>query len=358
MGVADVHRLGAALGLVAALASVAARGEARVAGRAAAAPLPVVQGRLFSPGDSALAPMRVFVRTRAGTDSVDALPSGHFTLLLSAPAADGAELLVDAVDPADRRYYPSFVRVASARELQDVRIVLVPRRWTIAAGSYAGQTVDVDVRAALTQTGDDTRFWRLSRLPLRPAPVTVGWPAERLPVPVALQRTRGRITAADSAAFWQIVRELEGDFGMPLFRPVPGGAEGDEDDPGAVGIVVRVDPTIHSAGLTFVTWGAEGDIYDGDVSVRSPALLHDQRVVTHEMLHALGLGHTPSWASVMSNASLRLPRATALDVAHGQVMHQVRWAQRATEAPYGIGEAADGVRAAAAWRPARVATAP
>ena len=356
--VVSLRRFGAAVGALLVLAGVPGAGSARADGGSGAPPsLPIVQGRVFTPGDSALPPTRLFVRTRAGTDSVDVLPSGHFTLLLSDPSAEAADVLVDAADPGDRRYYPSFVHVTSVRELQDLRVVLVPRQWTITSGSYGGQTLGVDVRAALARTGDETRFWRLSRLPSRPASVAVGWPAERLPVPVALQRSRVRISAADSAAFWGIVRELEGDFGMSLFEPASPGTGGD-DDPSVSGVAVRVDPSLHTAGLTFVTWSGDGDIYDATVNVRSTALLHDPRVVTHEMLHALGLGHTPSWTSVMSTASQHVPRATPADVAHGQLMQWLRSAQRAAGAPYGIDAAADGARAAAAWRPPHVATAP
>jgi len=328
--------------------SVRAGSRPAVGGPAPAAARRVVWGRLFSPGDAPLPAMRVFVRTPTGTDSTDVLPSGHFAALLPAAAGDDAELLVDAADPSARRYHPSLLRVAAGGAAEERRIVLVPRWWTIPTGSYAGETVDIRVGAALASVGDGTRFWRLSRSPRPGAPAVVAWPAGRLPVPVAFRPSAAGepVRAADSAAFWGIVRELERDFGRALFRPASPYRDGPED----VGIGVAVDPSLHSQGLTFVTWNAEGDVYDGDVAFRSVALLHDPRVVAHEMLHALGLGHTNAWASVMSNAMGRVGRATPGDVAYGQLLFAVRRAQQVYDAPHAIGEAADGERAAGAWR--------
>ncbi|MGI9042826.1 MAG: hypothetical protein ACR2GK_01735 [Gemmatimonadaceae bacterium] len=179
--------------------------------------------------------------------------------------------------------------------------------WTIRGGSHAGITVRIDVEAA----SREGRFWRLSKG--YGSPRIVGWIPSRLPVAVAFQRGSG-ISAADSAAFWSTLRLLEADLGMHLFEPATLALGGDPEDVVVVGIRARSG----SDGLTLVTWDGFGSLYDARVFLRSRATLHDRRIVTHEMMHALGFGHTTAWASVMTPSYHQLARLTALDVAYAQ----------------------------------------
>jgi hypothetical protein len=183
----------------------------------------------------------------------------------------------------------------------------VDSAWTIRGGSYDGVTVPIDVGAASRQG----RFWRLSSV--RGERRIVGWNPSRLPVAVAFRRGAG-VTANDSTAFWNILRQLEADIGMRLFEPVTLAAGDDPDDV----IVADVKPMIADAGLTLVTWSTYGSIYDSRIYLGSRVMMHNERVVSHEMLHALGFGHTRAWHSLMNPAPSLESRVTREDVAYIQ----------------------------------------
>jgi hypothetical protein len=122
------------------------------------------------------------------------------------------------------------------------------------------------------------------------------------------------ISMADSSAFWTTVRQLEADAGMHLFEPAVLEAGGDPEDV----IVVAIRSGSRSDGLTLVTWDGFGSLYDARVFLRSRTAFHDRRIVTHEMMHALGFGHTTAWASVMTPSYDQVARLTAHDVADVQ----------------------------------------
>lgn len=338
-------------GVVAAQAAGAARVTASIPGAsalgaAAVTVLPVVAGRLLTPAGAPL-PSRLRIAARAGgrTDSADAA-AGRFTIRLRAPLGDTAEVtLAPAGDPDEghsppggspRGYSPVLLRVASPRELGALDLVLLPSRWSLTEGTFVGRTLPVSAAAAVARAGDGTHFWRLAPLGARAVPV--GWPPGRLPIPVVIERGRGAasIGPADSARFWSIARELERDIGAPLFAPAPTSPE--EDEGGT--IRVRVEPTLREAGFTVVGWDASGDIGGATVMVRSAALLGDPRVAAHELLHALGVGHTRAWPSLMGDAGTAPSALTAEDAAYVQLLLAIRRAAaegaRSGDAPFGI----------------------
>lgn len=179
--------------------------------------------------------------------------------------------------------------------------------WTIRGGSYHGVTIPVDRSIAALEG----RFWRLTNV--RGERRVVGWNPSRLPAAVAFRRN-ARVTSPDSAAFWSILRTLEADIGMRLFKPATLTGDDDPDDV----IVVDVRPMSAGPGLTLVTWSTFGSIYDARVFVGSHATLRNERVVAHEMMHALGFGHTSAWFSLMNPAAAFAGRVTAEDVAYIQ----------------------------------------
>jgi hypothetical protein len=95
-----------------------------------------------------------------------------------------------------------------------------------------------------------------------------------------------------------------------------------------------------SAGRTFITFDAAGRIYEALVSVSRHQYLGDSRVAMHEMLHAIGLGHTNAWASVMGPSTRGVATPTAEDIAYTQLFYAIAALQRVHDAPYGILEAA------------------
>jgi hypothetical protein len=185
--------------------------------------------------------------------------------------------------------------------------------WTIKGGTYAGQVVRIDRNAA---TRRSSRFWRVSDNGDRKR--IVGWNPSRLPARVAFRQGH-RFSPADSAAFWDILRQMEIDMGMKLFEPATLPSDSDPDDL----IVVGQKEVPSSDGLTLVTWGSNGALYDARVFFRSSDLLRSPSIVSHEMMHALGFGHTSSWVSVMNGQS-RIANLTPADVAYAQVAFQSR----------------------------------
>ena len=180
--------------------------------------------------------------------------------------------------------------------------------WTIRGGTFAGATVKLDIDLASRR---NSKFLRISRL--KGDSRFVAWSPSRLPAAVAFRAGRG-ITAPDSIAFWSILREVESDMGMHLFEPATLSADSDPDDV----IVVDTKSMANNDGMTLVTWSSPGGIYDARVFVRSVATLHNPRVVAHEMMHALGFGHTSAWISIMNSGALSPMRLTLDDVAYAQ----------------------------------------
>jgi hypothetical protein len=75
-------------------------------------------------------------------------------------------------------------------------------------------------------------------------------------------------------------------------------------------------------GLSRVTWAPTGELFDVRVTLRDAGVLHNAHVVTHEMMHALGFGHTTAWRSVVNPEGLGSDRLTPEDVAYAELaMH-------------------------------------
>jgi len=192
--------------------------------------------------------------------------------------------------------------------------------WTIEAGTYAGMKVPLHIAAAFGGRGKREHFWRVASGRGRDGGV-VGWKSTRYPIPLAFRHERrSQISSADSSAFWRIVDAMSADFGMEMFHP----STLANDDPDDV-IVVDIGGPREVDGLSRATWTAAGELSDVRVTFRDASVLHDSHVVTHEMIHALGFGHTTSWRSVVNpNGGSRPPRVTAEDVAYSELAMRSR----------------------------------
>ena len=273
--------------------------------------------------------------TRAhGADTVHTDASGRFLL----PLDDDDYVGTVRVQPAgadSARWHAAVLHDPPAEALGSVRVALVPRRWTVRGGTYDGTVVPVEpalVAAAVRERGGFVNVARTAGRGGWP----VGWPTERFPLAVAFAATPLEIGAVDSAIVWSIARQLERDWGGPLFRPAPRAAVDSSD---FAGIAVRIDPTIPSAGFATTAWTGNGDIALADVRVHDRRGLHDPRILTHELLHALGFGHANGWTSVMTARGSSVGRMSAADVAYAQLVATMRRVQREADASYGIGEA-------------------
>ena len=180
--------------------------------------------------------------------------------------------------------------------------------WTIRGGKYDLATVHIDSDVASRRS---SRFLRVSRL--KGDARFVSWNPTTLPVGVAFRANRG-VTPEDSTAFWSILQQMELDMGMRLFAPVTLAADSDPDDV----IVIDIRRFGNEEGKTLVTWSTNGALYDARVYLRSTSTMHDTRTVTHEMMHALGFGHTSMWLSVMNPSPYSPDHLTVDDVAYAQ----------------------------------------
>jgi hypothetical protein len=180
--------------------------------------------------------------------------------------------------------------------------------WTIRGGAYDGRIIRIDSDLA---TRKGSAFLRLSRL--KGDRRFVGWNPSGLPARVAFRADRS-VSADDSVAFWSILNRMELDIGMRLFEPATLAVESDPDD------IIVVDTKLMSVddGRTYLTWSNNAGVYDARVYFRSKSLLHNTRIVTHEMMHALGFGHTSAWNSIMSPESWGAASLTPEDVAYAQ----------------------------------------
>ena len=338
---------------------------AALPGRAAAqAGVPgVVTGRVIPAGGGDVRGVRVFARAGAAADSVSVDSAGRFALMLtSGEPADSVELWIDSGDSAARAFQPARLRLGKREMAREQEIVLVPARWTIRAGRYAGREVDVSLSRAFTGAcARCSGFYRRFTAGADSGRTWVrGWPAERFPLRVAFDRDwNGEpVSARDSAAFWNEADGLDDAFGADIFRPANFHDAAPREDGGPDDVIlVWIDPEMQGiSGLgTAVSHG--DDIQYGDMRLNRGVLREASTypgLVAHELVHTLGFGHTCGWRSVVADVrrcpNQRAPNATEEDVAYVQLAaelrallshHGSRWAVEAAlaaiETPRGAG---------------------
>jgi hypothetical protein len=297
----------------------------------------VLTGRVIAAGGGGVAGVRVVARAAALAGSTEVDSAGRFAIVLSSTlSSDSLALWVGADDSATASFHPARLRLGPAEVTREQEIVLVPLRWTIHAGRYAGREVEVRLaRAFAPPCATCTGFFRAlaahadsGRRRLQ------GWPAERFPLRVAFDREwNGEpVTARDSAAFWREADELEETFGADVFRPVsyPEAASREDGGPNDA-ILVWFDPEMGSIG-GIGTAVSDGDVIEyGDLRLNRQALRDDAvkpGLVAHELMHTLGFGHTCAWRSVVADVRrcpwLRADGATEEDVAYVELAAEIR----------------------------------
>jgi hypothetical protein len=325
--------------------------------RASDAPV-LVMGQLIAMDSAALDGLRFQVRagTHVGSGTVGADGSLEYPLP-SGLAFDSLDLAVDAADPADRRYHPALLRLARRDLYSEQRIVLVPRQWRVQAGVYQGQVVEISMERAYRPACPTCVAFlqRGSRLGSGVAMGGVpGWPEDRFPLRVAFDRASSdaAITPRDSTGFWRIADHVEYVTGRSLFRPVPfqQTLAVDEDGPTDV-VLVWVVPSLRHPGRGAVAYHRDR-ITTGVLWLRNTALIFDPQgpsLVTHELMHTLGFGHTCSWRSVMADVprcpSMRSPVPTREDVAYMEVAQRATTLARNSGARWGMEAALAGEQA-------------
>lgn len=322
----------------------------------------VLRGRVVTADGARVDSLRAFVRWRAAgdtaprVDSVAVNSAGRFALPVPDGAGDSLQIVVDAADRGARVYHPALARIHRRNAREDHGVVLVPRTWTIPSGRYAGQAVGISPhRARIPVCARCSVFWVRVQPQGQEAVPFQGWPLSRFPLRVAFDREHSVPAGAapDSAAFWRGVTAMEDAFGMDLFRPArytQTVAQGlDEDVPDDI-VLVAMDASLPVAGLTMVV-GRRGIVSYAGVNLQRRGVLtadYGPELVGHEMMHALGFGHTCAWRSISADLlrcpQMRTSAPSPEDVAHVQVLYQVRDLQRAGGYRWGLDAAVAGER--------------
>ena len=296
--------------------------------------IPVLAGRFVTIDGSVPPPMRLDLRVGARSDTIAVQANGNFTKRIEIfPDADVEVAAVPASAEGALRFHSVRLRRLSQRQLQNLRIALIPTSWRIDAGTYRGQTLSIDANIAMRRVSDAAPFWRLAPVSGIGPRTVLGWLESDLPLHVAFDR-RGSsesISASDSVMFWDIAARMERDLGLSLFTP----ADMRDDTSRANFVRVEVSGQI-ADGHTFLSWSAAGDISDGVVKFRHATMLDEPHVVTHELLHLLGFGHSNAWTTVSQPMGGREQGLTPQDVAYVQLAMKLRRVQRETGAVPGL----------------------
>lgn len=293
-------------------------------------------GRIIPADGAPLEGVHVVAMDATGSYEAIVDSSGMFVGALPSSPTGRVRLRVFS-DSAAPRYHPSVITLGAGSLASPSRIVVIPYVWRIRGGPFDGREVRIDPVRAVSRYGDAVGYWRLTRRGRHPGR-PVSWVADSFPVRVAFRHERGdpQISAVDSAAFWGQVTDLEEVLGRKLFRP----ASFEEVDRGADGIFVTIDRGMSAAGRTFITHDETGRIYESLVTVSRREYLWQSRVAVHELLHALGFGHTGVWPSVMGPSTAGIDSPSVEDVAYAQLFYAISLLQREREADFGILEAA------------------
>ncbi|MGE5101377.1 MAG: hypothetical protein ACM3SX_15420 [Deltaproteobacteria bacterium] len=282
----------------------------------------LLTGRLVALDSQPIAGVEVIVRwnERSVLGAVDTLrvdSTGRFGALIRDVTGDSVTFVIESTPSS--RYRGARLTVPKARLTEEVRLLLVPRRWPIRRGRFTGAEVPIDPDAALRRAPDFGSFGRVSSMRV------VGWMPGSYPVPVILRHDDGsRISAADSTAFWDAARDVEQSLGDRFFIPW-----NDTTMHGRIFPVdVRVDRSVPGAGMTFITWDSDGNIFEGSVRFHGSPEIQTRGVVEHELMHVLGFGHTTAWPSAMETRALRARTVTEEDVAYAQLLMVVHAAQQ------------------------------
>jgi hypothetical protein len=290
-------------------------------------------GRIIAADSGSLDGVHVIATDERGTYEALIDSSGTFVGAFPTQPSSRVTLRVFS-DSAAPRYHTSVVTLGSGVPGEAARIVLLPRRWRIRGGPFDAREVPIDPTRATARFGDGPGYWRLSRHSGR----GVSWVSDSFPIRVAFRHTPGDpfISPNDSVRFWDLATSLERLLGRNLFRP----ASFEEVDAGADGIFVTVNRRMAAAGKTYITYDATGRIYEALLTVSQHAYLGESRVAMHELLHAIGFGHTGGWPSIMGPNAAGVELPTAEDVAYAQLFYAITRIQRDREAPFGIAESA------------------
>lgn len=263
---------------------------------------------LYSPEESDSPPQGMRIRviwTKSGVkDSVEIAMSGRSATIEVPIALDSIHTRFEG----DSRYSLREQVLYRGDYLnKQVVIILEPRNWKIRSAQFAGQVLPVSLALGLTNAGASDPIAYLGLIKLAKATggerkVLFSWPAEKLPIRVAViwSKSFGFSRESDSAHFTNKVFPAVNQYlGVTTF--IPGQILGDTVPDGMMGVILQDNPPPgRASGAPAINW-ATGEIPKATITLPNRLYLDPVVVgaIVHELMHALGYGHTCGWVSVM-----------------------------------------------------------
>ncbi len=353
-------------------------------------PVGSVLGQVHAPGVTAFSGLTARVTWGQQSESAAVESDGSFTVPLFTAVSGFGALTIEP--DAGAGVHAAYVLLSPGDMDARGHIALVPDRWTLDSGDFAGTEVPIDPDLAADSKVMPS-FWGFF-FPFRQqgsfqvvtnSSIWTGdlrtWKPALFPIPVALDRpgSNAGITEADSIAFWTHVETMESALGRDVFEPTPidsvtilGGSRrarntvlvqidttqlldgySDQNLPDAWTWLFSADASSWSGSPVSRVEVGSADMNGARVRLRRAELITDRRTVIHELMHVLGAGHGCSWVSVQTYcASLATDVPTPADVAHLEVLEAMRELEATINSRWGIMSAVLGQRTVTLGLPA------
>jgi len=306
------------------------------------------------PASGGISNLRFYVHGLS-VDSVNIGSDGKASLIPTRALPDSFDIVIDAQNVSSRLYHPTVARVSRNDALAGLRVVLVPRSWSVEKGIFANQKVSIDLGLAYkpSASGNSSFYPRLFSTDGRAV-----WqydifslPFENMPIPAVLDRrlSNAPLTAVDSVAIWDRLNEQERRFGRDMFFPANALSV---DTLNALRVVLFDNPNATFSGSAGFTVSNYGIIGGGNIFAYSrmySGIMYG--ITSHEVTHVLGFGHTCSWRTVMVSGCPGTPNpgsfeasfeATTGDVAYIELFYRVVEIQRKENASIAMTHAHQG----------------
>ncbi len=329
-------------------------------------------------------------------------PDGTFSVTALRAGTDSTVVVIRAPSGSLAPYHSSWKILPPLEKDAALRVLLIPRVWTIREGSLAPRTIPVSLQVAFVPengVGGGSggggllgvgREVGVDGLDL--SAELWSWPQDRLPIPVYFEHAgkdfngygldRSDVSASDSVSVWDALDDLQDRLGFKLFRParreelpvdslIVFGLEGLEHR--LFSIAIELVPDLPVGGLGGSARACEGppevpdgvcgrflsgDLVEGRMSFKPPDEFDDPGtwpfLVQHEMGHVLGFGHACYYPSIMTSICSPIgvtvleessnSRATAYDVAYMQLYWMAHSRSLELRPHLGLKEALEGER--------------